>query len=261
LKKKVIGIKDLLRKNSIILRMMVRKNIKKLYRNSWLGVLWTVLNPLLNMIVMVFVFSSFFGRNVDYPTYLLSGYLTFNFMRGSTSQCLTSIVDNRGLINKVKISNYLFPAADVLTDLVSYGFSFIALVIVIIARGLPLQLTTLFVPVYLISLVLFSLGIGLVLSALYVYFRDIKHLYGVFSTLWMYMTPLFWTLSTMSEKVQHYVQFNPMYWYVTVFRSLMIGGQFPDAFSILLCFGMGVISLLIGGVVFNFGKRKFILYI
>lgn len=261
MKKKVIDVHTLLRKNAIILGMMVRKNIKRLYRNSWLGVLWTVLNPLLNMFVMVFVFSSFFGRNVDYPTYLLSGYLTFNFMRASTSQCLTSIVDNRGLINKVKISNFLFPAADVLTDLVSYGFSFGALLIVILARGMQIQWTTLFVPVYLISLVLFSLGIGMVLSAMYVYFRDIRHLYGVFCTLWMYLTPLFWTVTTMSAKVQFYVKFNPMYWYVTVFRTLMLEGTMPDAVSLLLCFGMGLASMLIGGVIFHFGKRKFILYI
>jgi ABC-2 type transport system permease protein len=241
--------------------MMVRKNIKRLYRNSWLGVFWTVLNPLLNMFVMVFVFSSFFGRNVDYPTYLLSGYLTFNFMRGATTQSLSSIVDNRGLINKVKISNFLFPAADVLTDLVSYGFSFIALLIVIVARGMTIHLTTLFVPVYLISLVLFSLGIGMVLSAMYVYFRDIRHLYGVFCTLWMYMTPLFWTLKTMSEKVQFYVRFNPMYWYVEVFRTLMLDGRMPDANALLLCFGMGIASIVTGSIIFHFGKRKFILYI
>lgn len=241
--------------------MMVRKNIKRLYRNSWLGVLWTVLNPLLNMLVMAFVFSSFFGRGVDYPTYILSGYLTFNFMRGSTSQCLSSIVENRGLINKVKISNYLFPAADVLTDLVSYGFSFAALLIVILVRGNAIRLTTLFVPVYLISLIMFSLGLGLLLSAMYVFFRDIKHLYGIFCTLWMYMTPLFWIVTNMSATVQRFVKFNPMYWYVTVFRNLMLQGIMPEPLPILLCFGMGAAMMLVGGLVFNITKRKFILYI
>lgn len=241
--------------------MMVRKNIKRLYRNSWLGVIWTVLHPLLNMFVMAFVFSNLFGRGVDYPTYILSGYITFNFMRGSTSQCLSSIVNNRGLINKVKISHYLFPTADVLTDLVSYGFSFAALLVVILVRGNPIHLTTLFVPVYLISLVLFSLGIGLLLASMYVYFRDIKHLYAVFCTLWMYMTPLFWIVTNMSEMVQKIVRFNPMYWYVTVFRGLMIQGVMPEARHILLCFGMGIVMMIIGGTIFNISKKKFILYI
>lgn len=261
MKSKLTDIKNLSKKNIIILRMMVRKNIKRLYRNSWLGVLWTVLNPLLNMFVMVFVFSNFFGRGVDFPTYVLSGYMTFNFMRGSTGQALTSIVSNQGLINKVKISSFLFPTADILTDLVSYGFSFAALLIVILVRHNPIHLTTLFVPVYLISLILFSLGIGLFLAAMYVYFRDIRHLYGVFCTLWMYMTPLFWTVANMSDTVKHFVKFNPMYWYVTVFRELMLAGTMPQATHILYCFGLGVLAMLVGGVVFHFSKRKFILYI
>lgn len=258
---KTKGIGEQIRKDSIILGMMVKKNIKRLFRNSWLGVIWTVLNPLLNMLVMVFVFSSFFNRAVDFPTYVLSGYMTFNFMRGSTSQALTSIVNNRGIINKVKISTHLFPMAAVFTDLVSYGFSFIALLLVILVSKRPIFLTTLFVPVYLISLIMFSLGLALLLSALYVYFRDIKHLYGVFCTLWMYSTPLFWAVENMRPIVQSFVQFNPMYWYVTVFRSLMQDGVMPDTFSVLLCFGMGAAMMIIGGAVFRFGQKKFILYI
>ena len=241
--------------------MMVRKNIKRLYRNSWLGVLWTVLNPLLNMFVMVFVFSSFFGRGVDFPTYVLSGYMTFNFMRGSTTQALSSIVNNRGLINKVKISSFLFPTADIFTELVSYGFSFAALLIVLLVRVNTIHLTALFVPVYLLSLMMFSLGLGFLLSALYVYFRDIKHLYGVFCTLWMYMTPLFWTVTNMSATVQFFVRFNPMYWYVTVFRDLMLHGVMPAPMHLLYCFGMGFAMVAIGGLIFNYSKKKFILYI
>lgn len=262
---------SVLAKNRNLTYELVLKNIKHQYRNSFLGVLWTVLNPLLNMLVMWVVFSEFFGKGDPlYPVYLLAGNIFFQFLRTATSQSLTSIVDNRGLLTKVKIDTYLFPMSSTLSSLVNFGFSLISLLIIMffmqVCGGYNLfGYQMLFVVLMLPAILLFMYGISLFLSAIYVYCRDIKYIYSVFLTLWQYLTPIFYKYSVLGVgKASVVVKFNPMYYFVKYFRDCMyncqyVGLAFPSFKTLGLLYLCGVVSIAIGYTVFRLLKKKFII--
>lgn len=254
-----------MRKNTYILKAMVGKNFKAQYRNSVLGALWTVLNPLLNMIVLSLVFSRLFGSKAGvgiYPIYLFCGNLIFNMMRQITSQSLTSMVSNSGLIKKVKISYSVFPMSNMFTALVNFGVSFIALIIIMLIVKQTFYWTIVLTITIVPAVLLFSLGIGFVLASLYVFFRDVQHLYNVFLTLWMYLTPLFYTPSSLnSVKIAKVIAINPMTKFVTAFRNIIQWGTIPSGCDYLICYAWASAMLIIGYCVYRFSRKKFILYI
>ena len=261
-------------KNKNVIYELVRKRVKTQYRSSALGMLWSVLNPLLNMLVMWAVFSQFFGRNDPcYPIYLLTGNIMFSCLRSATDGSLGSLVNNRGLLTKTKIDSYVFPLSSTLSSLVTFGFSMICLLIIMlgiqILAGISLfswrmLCVLLMIPAFL----LFEYGIGLFLSALYVFFRDIKYLYSVFLTLWMYLTPIFYKVDTLAQGslALTIVKLNPMYYFVKYFRDAMyyyetLNWGAPLWKTLGLLYLLGIASLLIGGGIFKLLKKRFMTYI
>lgn len=246
-----------------LLTLLVRRNIKNQYYRSFIGVLWTVLNPLLNMLVMTLVFSQLFGRDMtglDYSLYLLSGNIIFSIMRSSTSGSLPCLVNQRNMLQKTRVSIALFPTANVLSSLVTFGFSFIALLIVALVRFWAGAYTFHWQIVMVVALVpavaLFSLGISYFLSALYVFFRDIQHIYSVILTLWTYLTPLFYTIETLNnEFITKIMDFNPMYHYVEYMRATL-QGIIPSATEHLICYGFALVSFLIGYIFLRAVKNR-----
>lgn len=243
-----------LSQQAFLLRLLVKRNIQNQYYRSFIGILWTVLNPLLNMVVMAFVFSQLFGRGstggLDYPLYILSGNIVFSIMRSSTSGSLPCLVAQRDMLQKTKVSIGLFPTANVFSSLVSFGFSFIALLAVAGARAIAGEYVfcweIVFVIVLLPAVTLFSLGLSYFLSSLYVFFRDLKHIYSVILTLWTYLTPLFYTVSALNNPlVDKYIKLNPMYHYVTYFRDILMG-TIPTWQTHLICYGFGILSFVVG---------------
>lgn len=252
-----------MRKNANILSAMVRRNFKSQYRNSILGAFWTVLNPLLNTLILSFVFSGFFGgTDLVYAVYIFSGNLIFNIMRQITAQSLECLVSNSDLIKKVKISYAIFPVSNMFTALVNFGVAFIALLFVMLIVGQTFHWEIVFIITLLPAVLLFSLGVGFVLSSMFVFFRDIKHLYDVFLTLWMYMTPIFYNISMFEGRdlVVNVITINPMYQYVTMFRN-MIGGVIPSATTYLIAYAWAIGMVLIGYTIFKLNRKKYILYI
>ena len=263
-----------LKKSIVVLTSMVKRNVKSQYLNSFLGILWTVINPLLNMIVMALIFGELFGRtlpgNADYPVYLFCGQCVFGMMRTATTNGLGSLVGNHDLLTKTRVAHYVFPLSNVLGAAVNFLFSFVALIVVMLIRipyGVTFHWTMLltFIP-FLPLLILFSTGISLVLSVVYVYFRDIKHIYSVFLTLWMYATPIFYTLDSLKLSQSNSVlntilHWNPMYHFVNYFRDIVIYGNIPGWYDHLILFGFAAIFCGVGGLIFHFLKRKSMLHI
>ena len=287
-------------KNVNIVKQLVLRSIKVQYRNSAIGVFWTVLNPLLNMLVMYLVFSSMFASGRATPTdtetyalYLLCGNITFGMMRTATFQSLPSIVNNRGLLTKNKMSYNVFPLSCNLSALVNFGFSFIALLGVMLVVWLQGQavfsLNIFLTLVMLPALFLFSYGLSLILAAMYTFFRDIMHFYNVFLTLWMYLTPIFYNIEMFKtgkfdgEFMTTIIKLNPMYYFVEYFRDVVYrcsahqgaleeleaAGQvvsqairdaavLPGFGDLCILYAIGLISTLIGAIVFMATKRKFI---
>lgn len=258
-----------------LLRLLVKRNIKNQYYRSFIGVLWTVLNPLLNMAVMAFVFSALFGRHtdgLDYPIYLLSGNIIFGIMRASTSSSLTCLVGQTDMLQKTRVPIEIFPTANVFSALVTFSFSFIALLLVAGFRALPIfegphftfTWQIVLIVIILPAVTIFSLGISYFLSALYVFFRDLKHIYSVILTLWTYLTPLFYSVDALnSELVSKAMVFNPMFHYVEGFRELLRGDIPALMFSvssgepsILAMYGFAAISLIIGWLFLEAMKNR-----
>lgn len=280
------------KKNANIVRELVYRNIKIQYRNSVIGVMWTVLQPLLNMLVMLVVFGTVLGYGNDptYSLYLFCGTISFAVMRAGTTQSMTSIVNNRGLLTKNKISQYVFPISCNLTACINFGFSLIAFfgVMFIVAFLNPeINIGTVAVPImvsswsmfspYLLlvlvmlpALFLFSYGLSLILSTLFVFFRDVQHFYNVFLTLWTYLTPMFYKLDRFegpnapagSDFILFIIKANPMYHFVEFFRDIAfrcsLGIESFDPWSLLTIYAIGIGTFAIGTVVFACTRRRFI---
>lgn len=259
------SVRNKMRKNKYILGAIVTKNFKSQYRNSVLGVVWTVLNPLLNMIVMALVFSEMFGSRAgvgNYPVYIFCGNLIFSVMRQATSQSLTSIVGNSGLIKKVKISYSVFPISNTLLSLVNFGLSFVALIAIMLFEKQKFYWTMTLTVTIIPALLFFSLGLGLILASLYVFFRDIKHIYSVAITLWMYLTPLFYTVDGLKNPtIMKFIEINPMTQFVTMFRDMIQWGSVPSWGTYLYVYAFGLGMWGIGYLIYRLLRKKFILYI
>lgn len=244
-------------------KQLVLRDIKLKYRRSFLGYLWSVLNPLLIMIVMAVVFSSMFKRNIDhYPVYLFTGQILFNFMNQSTHQALQSINGNAALLKKTYIPKYIFTFAKITSGLVDLVFSMGALFIVMLATGARFTRYNLLFPFVLIQLYVFCLGLGLFLAQANVFFRDIQYIYNAVTTAWMYLTPIFYPIDALPEKVMWIVKHcNPMYFYVGQFRDVMYIGQFPGPKIIFAGCVTAFLMLIIGIWSFLKNQNRFILYI
>jgi ABC-2 type transport system permease protein len=221
------------------------------------------------MIVMSVVFSFMFRFEIDnFPLYLILGMILFNLMTNSTSGGLMSIIDSAALIKKVRINKAVFPMEKVVFELVNFAISLIAVLLVFIfflifPSAVPIvpTLNILFLPFLLLYVVLFSTGLALLLAALAVFFRDIVHLWSVFTLAWTYATPLFYPVSMLPNWLQQVMLFNPMYQYITYFRKIVLWGETPGLDTNLICLGMAVVMLAAGILVFRRLQKRFILYI
>lgn len=245
-----------------LLNELVLRDLKLKYRRSFLGYLWSLLNPLLMMTVMSLVFSYMFRFDIpNYPLYLICGQTLWTFFSESTNMAMHSVLANGPLIRKVYIPKYIFPISRVLSSFVTMSFSLAAILIVMLFTKVPLTWELLLAPIPLAFLLLFCMGIGMVLSALSVYFRDVVHLYGVLTMAWMYATPIFYPISAVPPEIATFFQFNPMYHYITFFRSLILYGTVPSADIWFGCIISSIVSFVLGLLVFRKMQKNFILYV
>lgn len=263
------GLLDKLRKTlTVFLRYryllynLISRDIKVKYRRSVLGIVWSILNPLLMMLVMTAVFSRVFKFNVpNFPVYYLLGSTIWNFFSEATNTATTSVLASSSLIKKVYIPKYMFPLEKVMFSFVNMLFSLIAVAFIFLVTGTPLTWTALLIPLPLLYVLVFALGVSMALSALTVYFRDVLHLYAVVLTAWMYFTPIFYPVNALPEIMQNVLKINPMYHYVTYFRDILMYNTIPSLGTNLICIGWGIVSLLVGLAIFKKLQGNFILYI
>ena len=241
---------------------LIIRDLKIKYRRSILGSLWSLLNPLMMMIVLTFVFSSVFRFDIEnYPLYLILGQVLWSFFNESTTMAMYSVLSNGSLIKKVYIPKFIFPVSRVLSAFVTMSFSLIAIVIVMIFTQTPFTWYIFLFPIPLFFLLVFCIGISMILSALSVYFRDIMHLYSVITLAWMYLTPIFYPINIIPEEFVSFITMNPMYHYITFFRDIVLYGTVPMIDTWIFCIVNSIIALFIGIVVFKKLQRNFILHL
>jgi lipopolysaccharide transport system permease protein len=242
---------------------LVSRDIKLKYRRSILGYFWSVLNPLLNMVVMVIVFSSIFAQGIQYfPIYLLIGNMLFSFMTGAVGRALPSVLGNASLLKKIYVPKYIFSLAAVTSELITFLFSLIALVVVMIATRTPFTLRFLFIGIPIVEQYIFCIGLGLFLAQANVFFRDIQYIWSIFSMAWMYLSAIFYPVSILPAWLFAVItRYNPMYFYIALFRNFTIGAPGMGSLDLAVRGAVAAGLMLFAGLVtFSINKNKFILY-
>ena len=243
-----------------LLSELVARDIKIKYRRSVLGVLWTLLNPLCMMIILSIVFSSIFKFDVEnFPLYVLSGQVIFNFFNDSTTSSMSAIISSASLIKKVYVPKYLFVLSRVMSSFINLMASFTALLLVMVATRAELHWTVFLSVIPLAMVVLFSFGVGMFLAAITVRFRDVIHLYSVFTTGLLYLTPVICPMAALPDVVKTIVMINPLTNYLLMFRDVMFNNTLPSVFSVLLGIAEAALALALGLYVFYKNQDEFIL--
>lgn len=246
-----------------LLKQLVLKDIKLKYKRSYLGYIWSILNPLLMMSVLVVVFSNIFKFDIpNFAVYLLCGQVLFGFVAEATLMAVGSITSNAPLLKKTYVPKYIFTLSRVTSSLVNLLFSLIALAIVMLVTQVELTWNILWFPLVLLEVYIFSLGLSLILAAYSVFFRDIQYLWGVFTSIWMYLTPVIYPVSIIPNEYRWwYDNINPMYGYIKQFRDVVLYGE-SLSYGLLLQGSLtALVFLLIGLWVFKRKQSQFILYI
>ena len=251
-----------MKKYRFLIRQLVARDFKTKYKRSVLGAFWSFLNPLLMMSVQYFVFSTLFANDIpNYSAYLLIGIVCFNFFSESCGMSLSSILGNASLINKVYVPKYIYPLTRTISSVINLTISLIPLFMVCLITGVQFKPAALLSVYFLICLVVFSLGIGLLLSASMVFFRDTQFLWGVLSMIWMYATPIFYPESILPEQFQFVLHINPLYYFLKSIRMCILDGLSPEPVIYVQCFLFSLAMLLIGALVFRKSQDRFILYL
>lgn len=251
-----------LRRYRFLIKQLVDRDFKAKYKRSILGVFWSFLNPLLNMIVQYVVFMNMFKFDIPYfPVYLLCGNVVFNYFSEACGMALTSIVGNADLIKKVYVPKYIYPLTRIMSSLINMLISLIPLAAVALISGLMPNKTYLLLPFPLFCLALFCLGLGMLLASAMVFFRDIQFLWGVLTTIWMYLTPIFYPITALPETIQSVVKMNPLYFYVTFLRSCVIDGLSPEPIMYVQCALIALGMLAVGAFTFKKTQDNFVLYL
>lgn len=235
-----------------LLRLLVTNSIKTRYKRSALGVVWTLLNPLLNTLVLTIAFSQLLRFNLkNYSIYLLTGLLFWNFFAQTTVQAMNTLIWGSSLLRRIYVPRTIFAVSVVGNGLVNYLLALIPLGVIMLVMRHPFRLSLLLLPVALLLMAMFTLGIALFVSTLAVFFVDVVDVYGILLSAWFYLTPIIYPLSIVPEKFAAFIRFNPMNILLEIFRSLIYYGEVPS----LLKFGgaalMSVVSLLVGWWVFT----------
>ena len=245
-----------------LISQLVTRDFKTKYKRSVLGVFWSFLNPLLTMTVQYVVFSTLFRNDISsYAVYLLSGIVCFSFFNEVTNMCLQSISSNANLIKKVYIPKYIFPLSRTISSSVNLLISLIPLVLIMLASGLYPHPSFILMFFFLVCLVVFSLGVGMILSALMVFFRDIQFLWSVLVMVWQYGTPIFYSPNIIPERFQFILKFNPIFHFIKNIRLCIIDGISPEPRAYMYCFAFALASLTIGSFVFKKTQDRFTLYL
>ena len=243
---------------------LVRRDLKVRYRRSFLGVAWTMLQPLLMMSVLYLVFSAFFHSSFDlygYQVYALAGIMFWNFFQQSIIASMNSLRGNAGILRKLPVPCAVFPVATVLSGLLNLTLALVPLGVIMLASGHPLTPALAFLPVAMLLAALFTLGAGLLLSPLAVFFHDVTELVGVGLTLLMYLTPLFYPMAIVPEQARWVVRYNPVRSILEVFRDPIYYGKVPPLQHVAVALGLALLALALGALVFRKSSHRIPFYV
>ena len=250
------------KKNQFLFEELVKRDFKQKYKGTALGMGWSVIAPLMNLLVMRLVFTQFFGRNTQYyTTYLFSGSLVMAYYREATRGGMTALVGNSSVFTKINVPKYLFLLSKNVSALINFFLTLCVFFIFCALDGIVFSWKMILLIYPVACLVVINVGIGLILSALYVFFRDTTYLYDIFLTLLNYVSAVFYYVDSYSAKVQRLFLLNPVYCYIKYFRLIVIDRTIPSIQFHGLCAFYAVVFLLIGGDMYKKFNHQFLYYV
>lgn len=245
-----------------LLHQLVSRDFKTKYRRSYLGAMWSLLNPIFMMIIVSSVFSFIFRFNIEhFQVYLILGQITFSVFSEATQVSLTTVVGAGQMIKKVYLPKYIFPFSKVTFSFMNFLLSFVAAAGVLIFYRIVPTINILYLPLWMLEYYIFTMGISLLLAAATTFFRDIQHLYSLIILAWGYITPIFYPVDSLSPWMQTLMNLNPLYHYITYLRNILLYGVCPSLKLNIVCLLMAIVSFVIGSHYFHKKQGSFILYI
>ncbi|WP_148403874.1 ABC transporter permease [Desulfitobacterium hafniense] len=242
---------------------LVKRDFKKKYKRTVLGMLWSIISPLMTLAVLAAVFSQFFGRETPhYVIYIFCGNLLFSYFSDATTGGMRSLMDNASIFTKVDVPKYMFLLSRNVQSFINFLLTLgVFFVFVAFEPGLPFRWTFLLLLYPIACISIFNIGMGMILSALYVFFRDIEYLYSVFTMLLMYLSAIFYNISAYPLQIQYLFYANPVYVYIRYFRKIVIENDIPEPSFHLLCALYALIALGIGSWIYKKYNHKFLYYV
>ncbi len=241
---------------------LVKRDFTKKYKRTMLGMAWSIFSPLMTLLIMWIVFSNFFGNNMEhYVVYLFAGQLVFGYFTDSTNLSMNALVNNAGIFTKVNVPKYLFLLSQNVSSLINFGLTLLLFFGFAALDGVTFTWKFLCLLYPIACLVTFNIGMGMILSALYVFFRDMQYLWGVITQLLMWMSAIFYTIEGFSYKVQMMFLANPIYLYIRYFRKIVLDGVIPSPGFHLLAAAYALAALAIGTFVYRKYNHEFLYYV
>ncbi len=241
---------------------LVKRDFKKKYKRTVLGMAWSILSPLLTLFVMKLVFTQFFGRTTNhYTIYLFCGNLIFSYFNESTNQGMTSLMSNAGIFTKINIPKYLFLFSKNVQTLINFGLTLVLFFLFCILDQITFTWKFFLLLYPVVLLLLFNIGVGLILSALFVFFRDVQYLWSVFTMLLMYMSAIFYTIDQYEYTTQCLFLLNPVYLFIRYFRKIVIDSVIPTVWFHLLMLADVLIVLGVGCWMYKKYNTRFLYYV
>jgi ABC-type polysaccharide/polyol phosphate export permease len=242
-----------------LIGQLIRRDITTRYKRSVLGIMWTMLNPLGIMIIMTLVFENFFHRQEFYSVYVLTGLLTFSFFSQTSTSIIKNLIWGADLFQRIYIPRASFAIAAVGTAIINLLLALVPLLLVKLVIASPISWQIVLFPIAILSLSCFSLGVGLIISSIALYFHDIAEMYQVLLTAWMYATPVIYPYSTLPQSVKNVLVFNPMMHIVELMRASFYYNKTPSLNELLLVAGISSVTLIVGWLLFSRQTEEFVL--
>lgn len=241
---------------------LVKRDFTRKYKRTILGMAWSIISPLVNLLIMWLVFENLLGSNIEhYVLYLFAGQLVFSFFSDATNMGMTSLIANSSIFSKVNVPKYLFLFSQNVSSLINFGLTLIIFFIFVAIEGVAFSWNFLMLIYPICCLVVFNLGIGLILSALYVFFRDMQYLWGIVSQLLMWLSAIFYSIETFAENIQRLFLLNPLYVFIKYFRVVVLDGNIPSLQFHLILLADALIAFGIGAWFYKHYNTEFLYYI
>lgn len=243
-----------------LLKQLIHRDFKNRYKRAALGVLWSMLSPLLFFAAQAIIFSQFFNRGEHYISYLITGNIVYHYFTDATTNSMFSLQANGGILSKIKLDKDVFLFSRSISCLINFGLTLIVMFVIVAMDHMTFHWNLVLLIYPIVCMFFMNMGLGYILSALFVFFKDTQYLYGLFTHILLYFSAIFYRVDMFPPETQKLFYINPLYCYIDYFRTIIIDNTIPSLFIHGLCIGFPVLFMLIGKLVYKICDQQFVYY-